>query len=81
MQTLRLSAKEGGSIEHAAGIIRAGGLVAFPTETVYGLGGHGLDRAAVKRMPSIKPIFPARRRRHFIPAPRKGQGSGAADSG
>src|SRR5437660_36028 len=34
----------------AAGIIRAGGLVAFPTETVYGLGGNGLDRAAVKRI-------------------------------
>ena len=50
MQTLRLSAKDGGSIEHAAGIIRAGGLVAFPTETVYGLGGNGLDRAAVKRI-------------------------------
>src|SRR5689334_12102556 len=30
-------------IARAAGILRAGGLVAFPTETVYGLGAHALD--------------------------------------
>lgn len=37
------------AIEEAAAIIRAGGLVAFPTETVYGLGANGLDeKAAVK---------------------------------
>jgi len=50
MQTLHLPAKDNGFIEHAAAIIRAGGLVAFPTETVYGLGGNGLDRAAVMRI-------------------------------
>lgn len=33
-----------------AEIIRAGGLVAFPTETVYGLGANGLDGAAVNRI-------------------------------
>ena len=34
----------------AAGILRSGGLVAFPTETVYGLGGNALDEdAAGKR--------------------------------
>lgn len=32
------------------GVIRAGGLVAFPTETVYGLGANGLDGAAVNRI-------------------------------
>lgn len=32
------------------GIIRAGGLVAFPTETVYGLGANGLDGEAVNRI-------------------------------
>lgn len=31
-------------------ILRAGGLVAFPTETVYGLGANGLDGAAVNRI-------------------------------
>ncbi len=35
------------SIRRAAGILRAGGLVAFPTETVYGLGAHAMDEAAV----------------------------------
>ena len=33
-----------------AAVIRAGGLVAFPTETVYGLGADGLDGAAVDRI-------------------------------
>ena len=33
-----------------AEIIRAGGLVAFPTETVYGLGANGLDGRAVDRI-------------------------------
>ena len=30
----------------AAEVIRGGGLVAFPTETVYGLGANGLDEKA-----------------------------------
>ena len=33
-----------------AEIIQRGGLVAFPTETVYGLGANGLDAAAVRRI-------------------------------
>ncbi len=33
-----------------AEIIRSGGLVAFPTETVYGLGANGLDGAAVAQI-------------------------------
>ena len=37
-----------------AKIIRAGGLVAFPTETVYGLGANGLDGAAVDRIFAAK---------------------------
>jgi L-threonylcarbamoyladenylate synthase len=36
-----------GAIARAAGILRTGGLVAFPTETVYGLGAHARDAAAV----------------------------------
>ena len=36
--------------EAGAAIIRAGGLVAFPTETVYGLGADGLNGAAVNRI-------------------------------
>ena len=37
-------------IETAATMIRQGGLVAFPTETVYGLGANGLDPLAVERI-------------------------------
>lgn len=35
-------------------IIRAGGLVAFPTETVYGLGANGLDGCAVEKIFAAK---------------------------
>ena len=38
------------SIARAADCLRRGGLVAFPTETVYGLGAHALDPAAVQRL-------------------------------
>jgi len=38
------------AIKKAAGIIRSGGLVAFPTETVYGLGANGFDPAAVAKI-------------------------------
>jgi L-threonylcarbamoyladenylate synthase len=37
-------------IQRAADCLRLGGLVAFPTETVYGLGAHALDRDAVRRL-------------------------------
>jgi L-threonylcarbamoyladenylate synthase len=42
------------SIARAAECLRSGGLVAFPTETVYGLGAHALDRAAVRRVFAAK---------------------------
>ena len=38
------------AISAAARILRAGGLVAFPTETVYGLGANALDARAVERI-------------------------------
>lgn len=41
---------ESEAIRKASGILRAGGLVAFPTETVYGLGANALDGDAVKRI-------------------------------
>jgi L-threonylcarbamoyladenylate synthase len=41
-------------IAQAAAVLRAGGLVAFPTETVYGLGAHALDAAAVGRIFAAK---------------------------
>jgi len=42
------------AIARAAECLRAGGLVAFPTETVYGLGAHALDREAVLRLFAAK---------------------------
>ena len=48
-------------LAHAASVIRRGGLVAFPTETVYGLGANALDAAAVAR------IFAAKGRPSFNP--------------
>ncbi|MCG1012329.1 threonylcarbamoyl-AMP synthase [Tepidanaerobacter sp. GT38] len=41
-------------IKMAAEIIRKGGLVAFPTETVYGLGGNALDEDAAKKIYAAK---------------------------
>ena len=42
------------SIARAAEVLRGGGVVAFPTETVYGLGALALDAAAVARIFEIK---------------------------
>ena len=47
MKTLLLSAADPATAQVAADIIRRGGLVAIPTETVYGLGANGLDERAV----------------------------------
>ncbi len=49
------------NIEKAAEIIKSGGLVAFPTETVYGLGANVYDAKAVAD------IFAAKERPHFDP--------------
>lgn len=42
--------RQGPEVEEAAAILRRGGLLAIPTETVYGLGANGLDPAAVRRI-------------------------------
>ena len=54
MQTLYLSAQDPAAAETAAAIIRQGGLVAIPTETVYGLGANGLDEIAVAKIFEVK---------------------------
>ena len=48
-------------LDRAGEIVRAGGLVAFPTETVYGLGANALDAEAVSR------IFVAKQRPSWDP--------------
>ena len=42
------------AVAEAARILRAGGVVAFPTETVYGLGADAANAAAVRRVFAIK---------------------------
>ncbi len=42
------------NLKIAAEVVRNGGLVAFPTETVYGLGANALDDEAVKRIFEVK---------------------------
>ena len=51
MKTRIFSKKD---IEEAARILKTGGLVAFPTETVYGLGGNGLDKEAARKIYAAK---------------------------
>ena len=50
MDTLLLSALDAATPATAANIIKNGGLVAIPTETVYGLGANGLDPEAVAKI-------------------------------
>ena len=56
-------APERALIQEAADVIRRGGLVAFPTETVYGLGANALDAEAVagiyraKGRPAVNPVI------------------------
>ncbi len=73
MPEFGLAGREGGSvpimpveresIERAVRILREGGIVAFPTETVYGLGAAAFDPIAVarvfeiKRRPSFDPLI------------------------
>jgi L-threonylcarbamoyladenylate synthase len=58
-KTVRFAAEDG--VSQAAEILRAGGTVAFPTETVYGLGANALDAAAVAK------IFEAKKRPAWDP--------------
>ncbi len=42
--------RQAGDVEEAAAVLRAGGLLGIPTETVYGLGACGLNPGAVRRI-------------------------------
>ena len=61
--TARLRRADAAAIAEAAGILRAGGLIAFPTETVYGLGADATDDDAIagifaaKDRPSFNPLI------------------------
>jgi L-threonylcarbamoyladenylate synthase len=49
-----LPAGDGATIAEAAAVLRRGGLVAFPTETVYGLGADAFNPRAVARVFEVK---------------------------
>jgi L-threonylcarbamoyladenylate synthase len=57
------AAPAAGVIDEAASLLRRGGLVAFPTETVYGLGANALDPGAVRSIylakgrPAFNPVI------------------------
>src|ERR1700760_4799804 len=57
----KVAAANVAGISEAAAILRSGGLVAFPTETVYGLGADATNGEAVAR------IFEAKGRPRFNP--------------
>jgi L-threonylcarbamoyladenylate synthase len=61
LMTLRLRAGSIDGLARAAELLRGGGTVAFPTETVYGLGANALDAAAVEK------IFAAKERPSWDP--------------
>lgn len=54
MQTLLLREPSAENIKKAAEIIKTGGLVVMPTETVYGLGANALDKTAVTNVYKAK---------------------------
>lgn len=54
METKVRKADKEESFQEAAKILQQGGLVAFPTETVYGLGGNALDKEAAKKIYAAK---------------------------
>lgn len=62
MPTEVLSAQEKASVDRAAQVLKEGGLVAFPTDTVYGVGAHAFLPQAIgklyvaKRRPRGKPV-------------------------
>ena len=54
MKTILFTEYTPGSIDRAAGILRCGGLLGIPTETVYGLGANALDPDACRRIYEAK---------------------------
>ncbi len=69
METLLLSAGRQEDVETAAALLRKGGLVAFPTETVYGLGARADDRDAIGRLCRVKQRPPGKEFALLIPSP------------
>jgi len=54
ISTRVLKAEDPGAIQTALAVLRRGGLVAFPTDTVYGVGALAFDASAVERVYTAK---------------------------
>ena len=50
-EIFKIESLEDAALARAAAVIRGGGLVVLPTETVYGLGANALDADAAARIP------------------------------
>ena len=63
MKTRILPGESSSALQEAAELLRTGETVAFPTDTVYGLGAHALNAEAVQKIyeakgrPSDKPLI------------------------
>lgn len=80
-KTLWLHAHDPADVRHAATLLREGRLVAFPTETVYGLGANALSAEAVasifraKGRPAWDPLIVHLAARHKIPSVAHAEGN------
>lgn len=54
METIRLENGFGEAVIKAAGVLRRGGVIMYPTDTLYGLGADAFSDAAVDKMYAIK---------------------------
>jgi L-threonylcarbamoyladenylate synthase len=54
MKTLHLNAQQPGAIEQAAHLLRQGLIIAFPTDTLYGIGVNPFDTAALEQLYAVK---------------------------
>jgi L-threonylcarbamoyladenylate synthase len=63
MKTQILSASDTEAFAHAVRLLRAGKVIAFPTDTVYGIGASGFNERAIEQLYVVK----ARERRKAIP--------------
>ena len=54
MEILKLSGNEGAASIRAAGVLRAGGVILYPTDTLYGLGADAFSDTAVDKIYEIK---------------------------
>ncbi len=54
MQTRIYPAADAEALAHAARLLRAGKVIAFPTDTVYGVGASGFDERAIEQLYIVK---------------------------